>query len=101
MNYIGKLAEELESLGVFNLMLRDSKYLYVFCSNRMAWITRRAPFKKARLIDMEVVIDFDRFTTQKDVVTVITSRPLTDNEDWNQMERGEFVVFEKGEVISG
>jgi predicted glutamine amidotransferase len=27
---------------------------------------------------------------------VIASRPLTDNEEWNKMEKGEFLVFKEG-----
>lgn len=99
-NYIAKLAREVDGLGIFNFMLSDAKYLYVYCSNRMSWITRRAPFKKAQLIDTEMVVDFKKYTTPKDVVTVIASRPLTDNEVWNEMARGEFMVFEEGEVVS-
>ncbi len=99
INYIAGLARELDGLGIFNFMLSDSRYLYVYCSSRMSWITRRAPFTKAQLIDTEMVVDFQEYTTPKDIVTVIASRPLTDNEAWNGMEKGEFVVFEKGEVV--
>ncbi len=97
---IRKLAHELDGMGIFNFMLSDSKCLYVYCSNKMSWITRRAPFKKAQLIDTEMVVDFKDFTTPKDIVTVIASHPLTDNETWNKMERGEFVVFEDGLIES-
>ncbi|MFQ5659501.1 MAG: class II glutamine amidotransferase [Gammaproteobacteria bacterium] len=100
ITYIRKLACELDGLGIFNFMLSDAVCLYVHCSNRMCWLTRRAPFGKAQLIDTEMSVDFKEFTTPKDVVTVVASRPLTDNETWNRMGRGEFVVFKKGEVIS-
>lgn len=99
IKYIERLAKELDQLGIFNFMLSDSKYLYVFSSNRMCWITRRAPFGKAQLIDAEMVVDFKKYTTPNDVVTVIASRPLTDNETWNKMKKEEFLVFDRGEPI--
>jgi predicted glutamine amidotransferase len=101
INYIDRISRELNKLGVFNFMLSDSWRLYAFCSNSMCWITRRAPFGKARLIDEEMTVDFQKETTSKDIVTVIASRPLTNNEDWTIMKPGELVVFEKGLPISG
>ena len=97
--FIKKLALELEALGVFNFMLSDSKQLYVYCSNRMCWLTRKHPFGVANLIDTKEVIDFRKFTTQKDIVTVIASRALTDNEEWQTMTKGEFLVFRNGKVV--
>ena len=94
--FINELSEEMDSLGVFSYLLSDSKSLYAYCSNSMYWITRKAPFGKARLIDTGEIIDFSKETTPKDVVTVIASRPLTDNEDWVKMEKGQFLVFQKG-----
>jgi len=97
--FIQNLAFEIDEMGVFNFMLSDSCHLYVYCSSRMCWLTRRHPFGKARLIDTGKTIDFRKFTTPKDIVTVIASRELTDNETWIKMKRGEFVVFRDGEPI--
>ena len=97
--FIRKLAGELDELGVFNFMLSDSKHLYVYCSNKMCWLTRKHPFGKANLIDTNEVIDFRKFTTTKDIVTVIASTGLTSNEEWQIMDKGEFLVFRNGKVI--
>jgi glutamine amidotransferase len=70
-----------------------------YCTNNLSWITRRAPFGKARLIDEDMVIDFNEETSPDDVVTVITTRPLTNNERWTRMEEGEFCVFYFGERV--
>ncbi|MFT5425470.1 MAG: putative glutamine amidotransferase [Gammaproteobacteria bacterium] len=93
---IHKLAKDINQLGVFSFLLSDSRYLYTYCTNNMCWITRRHPFGIARLIDTGEIINFKGHTTEKDVVTVIASRPLTDDEDWNIMEKGEFKVFRNG-----
>jgi glutamine amidotransferase len=96
--FIRKLAEELDELGVFNFMLSDSTQLYVYCSNRMCWLTRKHPFGLANLVDTKEVIDFRKLTTTKDIVTVIASRALTSNEDWQTMAKGEFLIFQNGKV---
>lgn len=40
-----------------------------------------------------------RKPTPNDVVTVIATDPLTDNEQWHKLETGEMVVFVDGEVV--
>ncbi len=94
--YMTELGWELDALGVANFLLSDSRHLYAHCSTKMCWITRRAPFGDARLIDAEVAIDFAAETTPNDVVSVVATQPLTDNEEWQRMERGELRVFEHG-----
>ncbi|QSX31594.1 class II glutamine amidotransferase [Shewanella cyperi] len=97
--YAAALAEQIRTLGVFNMILTDGEHLLCFCSNNLCHITRRAPFGKAKLIDTDVVIDFDKETTPKDVVTVIATRPLTDNEAWQLMTPGQWKLFARGELL--
>jgi predicted glutamine amidotransferase len=94
--FIHKLAKEVDNFGVFSFLMSDSYNLYVYCTNNMCWLTRRHPFGKARLIDTGKVVDFSKLTTSKDIVTVIASRALTDNEAWHHMKKGEFTVFRNG-----
>jgi len=94
---IRRLAQELNRLGVFNMLLSEGRALFCFCSTELAWLTRRAPFGPATLIDEDLTVDFSRETTPDDVVTVIATRPLTVGEPWRVMERGTFVAFRDGE----
>ena len=96
---IHKLAKDINQLGVFSFLLSDSYYLYAYCTNSMCWITRHHPFGKARLIDTGEVIDFGVHTTQNDVVTVVASSALTDNEEWVAMRKGEFKIFKNGHAV--
>ena len=96
---IHALAKNINQLGVFSFLLSDSRYLYAYCTNNMCWITRRHPFGKARLIDTGETIDFREHTTAKDVVTVVASRALTDNEEWTLMGKGEFKIFQNGHLV--
>ncbi len=95
---IHALARKVNELGVFSFLLSDSRYLYAYCTNNMCWLTRRHPFSEARLIDTGEIIDFRGETTPDDVVTVVASRPLTDNETWAQMDQGEFRIFKEGKA---
>ena len=97
---IKSLALEIGQNGVFNMLLCDSKYLYCHCGTKLTWITRKAPFGKASLIDADWTIDFSTQTSPGDIVSVIATRPLTSNEDWNEMERGSFIVFHNGLPIT-
>jgi glutamine amidotransferase len=98
-HYIIELCKQIKTLGVFNLLLTDGDFLLVYCSNNLHWLTRRAPFGKASLIDAEMVINFDQETTDNDIVTVIATQPLTDDEKWQKMQAGEAILFCKGELV--
>ena len=93
---IRDLTDEVATCGVFNMLLSDSRHLYAHCSTDLAWITRRAPFGEANLIDADLSIDFASETTPNDIVTVVATRPLTDNEAWTTCEPHSFIAFEQG-----
>lgn len=93
---IGDFCRELHGLGIFNMLLCDSQNLYAFCATKLNWITRKAPFGEARLVDLDFQIDFSKETTPNDVVTVIATLPLTDNEQWEAMAPGELRIFRDG-----
>lgn len=90
--------DHLKDMGVTNLLFSEGQYLYAYCSTKLTWITRRAPFGEAQLSDAEMTVDFGEHTTCNDIVTVIATQPLTNNESWTAMEPGEFMVFDRGEV---
>jgi glutamine amidotransferase len=95
--FIAKICERIRQLGVFNVVMSNGDYLFAFCSNNLHSITRRAPFGKARLIDTEMLVDFKNETSKTDVVTVIATQPLTNNEQWFKMSPGQWQLFYLGE----
>ncbi len=97
--YVASIAHTLKALGIFNMLLTDGIYTLAYCTNNLHWITRRAPFGKASLIDSDWVIDFQEETTEHDIVTIIATQPLTDNEQWHKMQEGEFALFHLGEKV--
>lgn len=96
--YLAEEAVKLQSFGVFNMLLSDGPYLLAVCGNNLHWITRKAPFGEARLIDTEMVVNFQKETTPDDVVTVIATRPLTIDEQWHKMEPGSWCLFKEGHI---
>lgn len=96
--HLHTLCEQLRSLGVFNLLLSDGTYLYSYCSTKLAHITRRAPFGEAELSDADMTVNFIEHTTPNDVVSVIATEPLTQNEAWERMVPGELLVWRAGEI---
>ena len=97
--FIAQCCDQLRQKGIFNMLLSDGEYLMAFCTNHLYRITRRAPFGKASLIDEEVTINFQEETTPNDIVTVIATQPLTQDEKWHRMKPGEFGLFQFGELI--
>jgi glutamine amidotransferase len=99
--FIGELARDIDGLGPFNMLLCDSRDLYCHCSTNLNWLTRRAPFGPASLIDTDMTVDFAKETTPRDIVTVIATHPLTDHEPWIPMDRGSLVIFRDGLPAAG
>ncbi len=98
--HLGDLCLQLQTLGIANILLSDGSYLFAYCRNTLHWITRRAPFGQASLIDEDISIDFQKQTTPNDVVTIIATLPLTRNEQWHKMEANHYLLFLDGERIA-
>ena len=75
------------------MLLSDGRFVMAYCSTNLYWITRRAPFGKATLLDQDVEIDFQQQTTPNDVVTVIATQPLTANETRTRLSRASSRYF--------
>jgi predicted glutamine amidotransferase len=94
--YIEEKIRDLARLGVFNILISDSRSLYVYCNTNLSWLTRQAPFGNAQLLDADLTVDFGLLTRPDDVVSVIATHALTVNEPWCRMDKNEFAIFEKG-----
>lgn len=99
-SFIAGLSQQIDRLGVFNVILTNGEHLFAYCSNHLHWITRMAPFGQASLIDAEMMVDFKKETTANDIVTVIATRPLTDDEKWHKMSPQQWQLFCLGEVVT-
>ena len=86
--------------GVFNCLLSDGDWLFSFCSTKLAFITRRAPFGPAQLKDAELTVNFQAETTPTDVVTVLATEALTANEPWTLFAPGQWRLWRGGECVA-
>ncbi|WP_354410181.1 class II glutamine amidotransferase [Marinobacterium sp. MBR-111] len=63
------------------------------------WVHRLEPIGEVYIKDCEMSVDFGAVITPNYVVTVIATKPLTDNGHWHRLQAGELVVFRDGEVV--
>ncbi len=98
--FIHERCLRLHESGIANILLSDGSALFSFCSSKLCWITRKAPFGTARLTDADISIDFSKVTKANDVVSIIATESLTVNEDWQHMQPGDYCVFVDGELIN-
>jgi len=89
----------LAARGTCNVLLSDSRALYAFCTTSLWYLTRRAPFAEASLLDADLRVDFREETTPSDVVTILATRPLTEGEPWVPLAPRVVYVFERGERL--
>ena len=100
------LVSAQEPGNIFNFLMSDGDHLIVGCwpgsrpgssvFNGLHYIVREYPFGAAHLSDCDYGIDFSTVTTPDDRVAVIATKPLTANEQWTEMQRGELLLFHHG-----
>mmetsp|Transcript_13950 Transcript_13950/g.19965 ORF Transcript_13950/g.19965 Transcript_13950/m.19965 type:complete len:175 (-) Transcript_13950:318-842(-) len=64
--------------------------------NGLHYLVREAPFHAATLSDCDYAVDFAQLTQEDDRVAVIATKPLTINEKWIELQRGELILFNDG-----
>jgi glutamine amidotransferase len=94
-----RCAAALAERGTFNALISNGQWLFATATSRLHWLTRRAPFQRATLADPPLQVDFSTLTTAKDVVTILSTEPLTTDEHWQPFQAGESLLFCSGEVI--
>jgi glutamine amidotransferase len=98
---VSELAQAVAGLGVFNMLLSDGRALFAFRSTNLVYLTRRAPFGAATLVDEDLSVDFSRETTASDIVTIVATHPLTRDEDWSAIPRHTLMTFRDGMPSGG
>ncbi len=86
--------------GSFNCLISQGDWLFSFATTNLWYLTRRAPFRRAHLVDLDLELDFAPVTTSGDVVTVIATQPLTDNEEWTRIQPGQGLLFRDGDCVA-
>lgn len=94
-----EISPKIAEYGTFNFCLSNGQALFSYATTKLHWLVREYPFQHAKLIDLDVDIDFSEVTTPEDRVAVITTEPLTDNETWQAYRQGEMILFQHGQPI--
>jgi glutamine amidotransferase len=94
-----ELCNELAGRGVLNVLMSDGRTLYAFCTKKLFYIVREAPFGVATLIDEDLRMDFSKETGPHDRVAVIASNPLTRDEVWRELPLGKLSAFRNGALV--
>ena len=97
---LAELVPRIAAHGSFNFMLSNGQALWAHCSTKLSWLVREHPFRKARLQDEDMSVDFAELTTTADRVAVVVTEPLTEDEAWRAFAPGELKVFVNGGVVS-
>ncbi|MEY4354443.1 MAG: hypothetical protein RLZZ609_2684 [Cyanobacteriota bacterium] len=97
---LARLSAVLAQRGTFNGLLSNGHWLFVYATTRLHLLTRQAPFSQARLADDDVSVDFSELAGPDDVVTIVSTEPLTTNEAWLPLQPGQALWVVKGRVCS-
>jgi len=92
-------AAELAQRGTFNALISNGQWLFATATTRLHWITRRAPFSTATLADPPLRVDFSALTNNTDVVTILSTEPLTTDEQWRPFASGESMLLIDGAIV--
>lgn len=93
---LARITAQLAGHGSFNYLLSDGEHLFAHCSTQLHWLRREAPFGTAHLVDGPRSINFARLNHRDDRMTVVATRPLTQNEPWVAFLPGELKLFSLG-----
>ncbi|CAM4135300.1 class II glutamine amidotransferase [Psychrobacter arenosus] len=88
----------LADYGLFNCLLSNGDWLLCYANTLLFYVTRQAPFGSATLIDAEVTMDFSQVNEADDVMTVVATTPLTQDEHWQQLAVNECLIFKDGKI---
>lgn len=106
-NEIVGLDEQYDGTTIFNFLLGCGPHIQLAYSwpgaregsevwNGLHYLVREPPFGSAHLSDCDYSINFATVTKEDDRVAVIATAPLTDDEDWVEISRGQLILFDDG-----
>ena len=96
---LAEISPGIAEHGTFNFCLSNGQALFSYAITKLHWLVREYPFRPAQLIDIDVEVDFSQVTTREDRVAVITTEPLTQNEEWTAFQPGEMILFQHGAKV--
>lgn len=96
---VAELAWQIAAHGIFNFLLSNGQMLLAHSSTDLHYVQRQPPFNRARLVDVDVEMDFGQHNTDSDRLIVVATRALTCNEQWVRIEPGQLLIFADGALL--
>ncbi|MEA5416996.1 class II glutamine amidotransferase [Synechococcus sp. BA-132 BA5] len=78
-------SSRLAADGIFNGLISNGRWLFAFA--------------RATLADDDLSVDFAKLAGPNDVVTIVSTEPLTTDERWTPLDPGEALLLQGGEVV--
>ena len=97
---LNQLSAQLSNYGSFNVLIGNGDFLFAHCSTKLAYVERRYPFQTATLVDIDLTFDLSAHNAPNDRMIVLATTPLTCNEQWTLMNRGESILLRDGDIVA-
>jgi glutamine amidotransferase len=96
-----ELGNELGRDGIFNFLWADGEHLFARCGDNLHSIQYTAPFGSATLVDAEVKVQVRDILHMADdaSMAVVSTVPLTRDENWTKARPGTLWVFSAGSLL--
>jgi len=97
-----ELADEIKDFGNFNILLSNSRYLFVYSKhsvNSMYYVRRHPPHNgHVRLADEDFSVDLGNIKAPDEYACLISTKKLTD-ERWIKFYSKKLYIFRDGELV--
>ena len=77
----------------------NGEALFAHCATDLAWMARRHPFPRVKLVDHELSINLSEANRMEDHMVLVATEPLTHGETWTRFSRNELKVLVDGAFV--
>ena len=93
---------DINRLGKLNLIFTDGRYLFAYHDSKgyvgLHFLLHEAPYKVVKLRGQYLDIDLAKIRNPDERGYIVASKPLS-NENWNEVEPGQLMIFSQGNSI--
>jgi len=91
-----ELVPQIAKHGTCNILLSNGQALWAHATTRLHYVLRAHPFHQVHLKDDDVTVNLAQLNSPLDRLAIVTTEPLTTDEDWTAFSPGELKVFVDG-----
>ena len=96
--------QKINEHGKFNCIFSDGEYLFCYHTNSeraptLRYVRREFSFNNIRYKDSDQEILLEDLKDESHKGYIISTKVLSEGEDWRDFEAGQLIVFKKGEIV--